>query len=48
MNYWVREQGSHLESKRDALLVEADSKQKQLDALLDMDILNPSIQYKIK
>lgn len=48
MNYWVREQDSHLESNRDALLVEADSKQKQLDALLDMDILNPSIQLKIK
>lgn len=48
MNYWVREQDSHLENKRDALLVEADYKQKKLDTLLDMDVLNPSIQIKIK
>ncbi|WP_286297978.1 recombinase family protein [Vibrio apostichopi] len=46
-NYWVTEQGSELENKRNSLLVDVADKQKRLDTLLEMDILNPSIQSKI-
>lgn len=48
MNYWVREQDNSLENKRDALMLESEDKQKRLDALVEMDVLNPSIPIKIK
>lgn len=46
-NYWVTDQGSELENKRNSLLVDVGDKQKRLDTLLEMDILNPSVQSKI-
>lgn len=48
MNYWVKDQDNSLETKRDALLLESEEKQKRLDVLVEMDVLNPSIPLKIK
>ncbi|GAM68459.1 hypothetical protein JCM19236_439 [Vibrio sp. JCM 19236] len=46
-NAWATDQGSELESKKDALEVQRIAEQKQLDSLLALDVSNPSITAKI-